>query len=383
MLVGLLTLCITKKPNGMKNWSTMTAMSFVLLLLLGTSCEEDVIPTLEIDAPNYAITFSPLAEDEENVKVDVVTNQSNWKVYSEHDWCIVTKKDDYFVISAERNKTFMEYPRKTNVFVSVEGLEPISIPVSQTSVFLDVFQPFEYNLPEEGGVVEIAFACNYEWTVSSSQEWAVVDTKNGVGDGVVKVEVLPSDCDVVTEAKIIIKSGNGDISVLITRDYKHPIYKVGDLYPDEENPIGIVYHTFNEGKGGWVTALKGGRSRYSQLEVYTGATSYSDGAFNTKAVQESDYVIYAFPAFEYCINHGEGWYFPSYLEAQTMLLNRGEVNDKIESIGGDTIGTYLGTSTEYHSGKSVCAVLKSENLVEREYLPKGTEVAVRAIMSFK
>ena len=364
----------------MRNKFTMTLMSFIMLLT-GTSCEE-IIPTLELDIPISEITFSPLAEDRENVKVEVNTNQSNWTVYGEHTWCNVTKGEDYFIISAEKYKTSMGSPRRTHVVVSVDDLEPIRIPILQNPISLDVEQPLEYNLPEEGGTIEIRFSCNYEWTISSNQEWAKVDITNGKKNGNIKVKVLPSEKDIVTEAKITIASGNYYMSVLITRDYKHPIYKIGDLYPNEENPIGIVFNTYNNGKNGLATTLKNKRSRYSDIDVYTGATSYSDGAFNTTAVLECGYSIYAFPAFDYCTRYGKGWYFPSFAEAMSIILNREEINDKIESAGGDAVGTSLGTSTEYHSGKCVLAILRSENTVEREYIPKGTEVNVRAVISF-
>ena len=78
----------------------------------------------------------------------------------------------------------------------------------------------------------------------------------------------------------------------------------------------------------------------------TGAKSEEDGKGNTDKVKDINAELSAFPAFKWCVAHGEGWYFPAILEVYYFLNAKETVNSTLEAHNGTKISDFYWSSTE-------------------------------------
>lgn len=348
------------------------ALSFVCII----SCSEPPIPTLEIDFVGESIAFTPQALESENRTIEVTTNQESWDAVSNQDWCIVTNESNHFTISAKANNTSTQVPNAT-ITVTAGSATPIKITVTQECVFLTCSPTDEWNFPEEGGTRTLTITCNSTWSIVAKHDWVTFSQSEGTGYADIEVNVSPSEEEVITNNEMTISCGDLQQKISISRDYKHKVYKIGDLYPDSTNPEGVV---FRGGKSGRIVALTGSSRSYSYYDEFSDASDYSDGQKNMQAVKNNS-SISAYPAFSYCSNMGEGWYFPAYLEVLEIFGSYDTINEAIESAGGTKIGSSLGSSTE--KGYSQFYVVTYDgNTTNQKFLDKQTQVNVRAVKSY-
>ena len=124
-------------------------------------------------------------------------------------------------------------------------------------------------------------------------------------------------------------------------------YKPGDLY-DVNGVKGVVFEVASDGVHGKIVSLDESgvilwaESGYGSYN--TGAKSETDGKANTDKLVEIG--VEHFPAAEWCVNHGEGWYMPAINEGQAWLAVRDEINPTITANGGTAITDYYWSSTE-------------------------------------
>lgn len=124
-------------------------------------------------------------------------------------------------------------------------------------------------------------------------------------------------------------------------------YKVGDLY-DVNGVKGVVFEVESDGVHGKIVSLDESGAVLWAASGYgsynTGAKSETDGKANTDKLVEIG--VEHFPAAEWCVNHGEGWYMPAINEGQAWLAIRDELNPTITANGGTAITDYYWSSTE-------------------------------------
>ena len=118
-----------------------------------------------------------------------------------------------------------------------------------------------------------------------------------------------------------------------------PTYKIGDLYPDPDDPssaIGVVFYvngsTYPQ-HGKIVSLDETGGIAWSTENVITGSKSQSDGKENTDNIR-ANMDLNKYPAFKWCIDKGEGWYLPAYEELMILRALKGLVDGTIKDIGG-------------------------------------------------
>ena len=174
-----------------------------------------------------------------------------------------------------------------------------------------------------------------------------------------------------------------------------PSYAAGDFYPDEENPVGIVFWIDPEssddggktGKHGKIISMKQSQEGLPYVVAYTtlsdvGADSDNDGAANCAAIAafvEANPDAADFGAYNWVVTEfGEPWYLPAKEELRTFwtvlcgltpeqieIYNQTPVagnwniymetrdyrdafDQKIEDLGGDKVDFLtLWTSTRY------------------------------------
>lgn len=123
------------------------------------------------------------------------------------------------------------------------------------------------------------------------------------------------------------------------------VYKVGDLYPNADSAEGVVYAVSDGGTSGYVVSLYdctvGGeeyasgllRSFYkynwgpTTISSIVGGLGNADGQLNQNAVVNAG-VIADYPAFQACVNLGNGWYLPSSTEMSALM----DAYSNIESV---------------------------------------------------
>lgn len=366
----------------------------VSICFLSCSKEDEEQPILQISSIEN-IVFSPFAD--EKVTVLVETNQSDWDVHSSEKWCIISKTNNSFVVSA--NKYDGESARVSIITISAKGVEPILLYAYQTPVALTIDEDLKQSIGEDGGLVTFNIHCNTQWTLSTKTSWLIADKTSGVKDGTASISVLPNEKEIADEGIVEIQAGTSILHIIISRAAKSKIYNIGDLYPDDENPVGMVFSTSDGGRHGKVFYLKmEWRDCYSKENYRIGATA--DGQTNMERVKlrikEGKLAWGAYPAFNICRSvAGDGWYVPDWSELAELyaFYNGGKspvnkearesCNKKIIAAGGKELNEYSSylSSNEYNISSYVY-VSFTEGVSETKTAPKNVTMSVRPVMSF-
>lgn len=178
-------------------------------------------------------------------------------------------------------------------------------------------------------------------------------------------------------------------------------YSVGDLYPDAQQPEGVVYEVRDNGRSGKVLALNdcsvdgtevdgdlGAFYTYlwgpASASAITAATGNAlDGASNMEAVVSAG--VSAYPAFAACRNLGNGWYIPASNEMMTLMDAYGSVEPIIVANGGSIMAgdgywcsNTTGTRKNIYYYDAVDGVLMTVSPTRQQTVNN----AVRAVMAF-
>ena len=228
-----------------------------------------------------------------------------------------------FVCSCEKEDS------KTND----EGKEPV--PVKVASITLSAT---ELKLaPEEEAVLTATFApedadlSSVVWA-SSAEAVATVSPEGkvkAVAEGETTVSVTAGD--VKAECKVVVEKKTG--------------WAVGDYY-EVGNVKGVVVWVDESKEHGKIISLDEKVALWSTGGYNTGAKSEEDGKGNTDKVKDINAELSAFPAFKWCVAHGDGWYFPAILEVYYFLNAKATVNPTLEAHNGTKISDFYWSSTE-------------------------------------
>ncbi len=170
----------------------------------------------------------------------------------------------------------------------------------------------------------------------------------------------------------------GEIESFMTETL--PTYKVGDLYPNSTNPIGVVFYTSADGANGKIISLESGWAKWDNMGIFSskyGCTSSTDGKSNTNKMPSSS------PIKKWVSSLGTGWYCPSTKEWKTIGSNYDVVNSTFTSQGYSLSGIYW-TSTEYSANKAFVVLIHFANYETgyTTYHTKDGSNSIRAIKEF-
>lgn len=232
-----------------------------------------------------------------------------------------------FVCSCEKEDS------KTND----EGKEPV--PVKVASITLSAT---ELKLaPEEEAVLTATFApedadlSSVVWA-SSAEAVATVSPEGkvkAVAEGETTVSVTAGD--VKAECKVVVVEKKAAGTGWAVGDY----YEVGSVK-------GVVVWVDESKEHGKIISLDEKVALWATGAYNTGAKSEEDGKGNTDKVKDINAELSAFPAFKWCVAHGEGWYFPAIMEVYYFLNAKATVNSTLEAHNGTKISDYYWSSTE-------------------------------------
>lgn len=128
----------------------------------------------------------------------------------------------------------------------------------------------------------------------------------------------------------------GDICEFCTLD----AYEIGELWPDEESPEGVVFTVSDNGVHGKMVSLDQTSLVWQQgIPTFVNATNRDDGTYNQyppgSAIQQ------------WIGNHGTDWYFPAKNELHRICNSIGKINQTLRSIGSKAIENIFWSSTQY------------------------------------
>ena len=176
-----------------------------------------VVVTVTQAAPTLAVTpanqnVSPVTGS----TTFAVTTNSTWTVASNQTWCTVTPSGTgNGTISAGFTENISVTPRVASITVTVNGLTPIVVTVSQAGAnpTLSV-TPANQDVSENAGSVDFSVSSNTTWTAISDQTWCTV-TPSGSGNGSITASFSINLTSVARTASISV-SASGASPVIVT-----------------------------------------------------------------------------------------------------------------------------------------------------------------------
>lgn len=179
--------------------------------------------------------------------------------------------------------------------------------------------------PEDADLSSVVWASSAETVATVSPEGKV----KAVAEGEATVSVTAGD--VKAECKVVVEKKTG--------------WAVGDYY-EVGNVKGVVVWVDESKEHGKIISLDEKVDIWATGGYNTGAKSEEDGKGNTDKVKDINAELSAFPAFKWCVAHGEGWYFPAILEVYYFLNAKETVNSTLETHNGTKISDFYWSSTE-------------------------------------
>lgn len=221
--------------------------------------------------------------------------------------------------------------------------------------------------PEDADLSSVVWASSAETVATVSPEGKV----KAVAEGEATVSVTAGD--VKAECKVVVEKKTG--------------WAVGDYY-EVGNVKGVVVWVDESKEHGKIISLDEKVDIWATGGYNTGAKSEEDGKGNTDKVKDINAELTAFPAFKWCVAHGEGWYFPAIMEVYYFLNAKATVNSTLEAHNGTKISDFYWSSTEGEEDETAAlyGYLKSDGTAtsygDFKYDPEGAPLSVRAMYQF-
>ena len=200
--------------------------------------------------------------------------------------------------------------------------------------------------PEDADLSSVVWASSAETVATVSPEGKVKAVAEGETTVSVTAGDVKAECKVVVEKKAAAKG-----------------WAVGDYY-EVGNVKGVVVWVDESKEHGKIISLDEKVALWATGGYNTGAKSEEDGKGNTDKVKDINAELSAFPAFKWCVAHGEGWYFPAIMEVYYFLNAKETVNSTLEAHNGTKISDrdWYWSSTEGDEDETaaLCGYLKSD-----------------------
>lgn len=180
--------------------------------------------------------------------------------------------------------------------------------------------------PEDADLSSVVWSSSAEGVATVSQEGRV----NAIAEG---------------QATITVTAGEVKAECVVTVEIPAKEWAVGDYY-EVGSVKGVVVWVDESKTHGKIISLDETVSLWSTNDGIAGAQSETDGKANTDKVKDLNAGFTAFPSFKWCVEHGEGWYFPAISEVKCFLSAEPLVKQTLAENGGTAIGSYYWSSTE-------------------------------------
>lgn len=132
-------------------------------------------------------------------------------------------------------------------------------------------------------------------------------------------------------------------------------WAVGDYY-EVGSVKGVVVWVDESKLKGKIISLDEGETIWSTGFNYTGAQSRTDGKSNTEKVKSKNPDLSEYPAFKWCVDHGNGWYLPAIEEVYYFLKEINTIAPTLAAHGGKALDCYYWSSTENEENSDSSAI---------------------------
>ncbi|MBQ6881568.1 MAG: TIR domain-containing protein [Alistipes sp.] len=152
---------------------------------------------------------------------------------------------------------------------------------------------------------------------------------------------------------------------------RNGVYKVGDYY-NVNGKEGVVFYVDASGKHGKIVSMTHSNtplqwsSSKSERKRSIGASSKTDGAANTRSVQQRPNWRADYPAFAWCANLGSEWYLPAIEELELLMKYDDIINRTLGVKGGVWLSTNL-CQVGYWSSTEAGLILDSNQGLARDF----------------
>lgn len=128
------------------------------------------------------------------------------------------------------------------------------------------------------------------------------------------------------------------------------IYRVGDYY-DDGIKQGVVFEVDSTGLHGKIVSLAEAKLQWCTEAEYKqaikiGTTDKENGQNNQTVIEQITDWRTKYPAFAWCADQGEGWYFPAIDELKIIFDVSAAVTRMLQQQGGGNLSEPLWSSTE-------------------------------------
>lgn len=314
---------------------------------LALSCEKEETKTEEVKEPvkvqtvtldksslnlieeqvtQLVATFSP-AEAEVGTVVWASSNDKVASVSQEGKVRALTPGDATISVAAGEVKA------ECKVTVTKRIIKVASISLSATELNLEPNGEAQLTAtfnPEDADLSSVVWASSAEAIATVSQDGKV----KAVADGVATISVTAGA--VKAECKVTVQTPAKE-------------WAVGDYYEVGSVKGVVVWVDESKTKGKIISLDETTANVWSTGNGTTGAQSTTDGKSNTEKVKALDNELTSFPAFKWCVDHGEGWYLPASDEVKCFLTIAPVINAVLTEHGGTALDCYYWSSTESDS----------------------------------
>lgn len=220
-------------------------------------------------------------------------------------------------------------------FEAIKGNHTISATFQSRTIIANVIGNGGSIYPSD--TIQVGYATSKTFTFTP---------ENGYGIS----EVLVDGVDVTSQLianKYKISNITKD-TTLLTVKYLAGAYSIGDLYEENNIPVGLIFFVSNGGTSAKVISISENNTGlfWSNTMNETGATDQNNGASNMALITNTA----NYPAFDYCLSLGTDWYLPSIGELNSVNNALSIINNKLSSLGYITLDTETKywSSTEYN-----------------------------------
>jgi len=231
-----------------------------------------VVPTLTVTPSNQNVTAPA------GTTPFTVASNSAWTVASDQTWCTVTPSGTgNGTITATYTQNLAVTPRVASVTVTVVGLSPIMVTVTQAGATPTLaVTPPNQNVTAVAGTTTFTVTSNSSWTVVSDQTWCTVSA-SGPGNGTITANYTQNTLTTTRVANVTVTvSGLAPVVVTVTQTGAAPMLVATPPNQNVTDPAGTTLFTVTSNASWtvvsnqtWCTVTPSGTGNGSITASYT------------------------------------------------------------------------------------------------------------------
>lgn len=417
------------------NFRKFSIVMLFAALFCGTSCEEtpsvpEPIQVLEINLTPSEIAMK-VGDKSVQISAEVLPSEADnkelsWSVKdAEPAGCVAVSSQGVVTANLAGTATVVATAKDGSMIKS-----ECSVTVGEKDILVSEIQLIESLSMEVGSTTTFEYTVLPQNATNSEVEISLINVSP---EGAITLDdegVISAEAAGV--ATLLIKSTDGSDVTAFCGIKSGVKYSIGDLYPNDEEPIGIVFYTAEGGLSGKIMSLTGKSNvMWCEDEEFTYSNSTTDGLANMVTITSVAGWVDIYPAhvwvydlnndinLEYAVGSKNVWYMPSslelhqifagscglqWIEGEDGVVENGTITDwdmddnmpqwedyadvhdafvqKIVDAGGDYLNDdfYWSSTENANDGRVPIIGLKRGNLIYSGY--KDTAISLRAIYAY-